>query len=327
MPGPLAGLDIPRITLGEGPTPVRELWPAGEQGRAAIWIKQDGLYGDHGGNKARKLEWLLAEALRRRSNAVITAGALGTNHGLATALYAEELGLRSILILVPQPENDHVRAQLARIRATPAKIHLASNPPFAVAAAARSIIGETIRTGRRPYLIPAGGSSPLGTIGYVIAGLELGQQVADGTLPEPSHVVVALGSGGTAAGILLGMRLAGLGSRLTGILVNDLTPVNARRTARLANRASRLLRRHGACFEPPELSASDLDVHEQWLGDGYGHSTSEGVEAGAIFESEGVMLEPVYTAKAAAGLLSLNGAGAFGSGSVLFWNTHRPPHR
>jgi D-cysteine desulfhydrase len=318
----LDGLALPRLELGDGPTPVRELGGLDPRGRAPVWLKDDGAYGRYSGNKARKLEWLLADALRRRRTTVITGGGIGTNHGLATALYGREVGLRTILVLVPQPEDDHVRAQLARMRAAGAEIHLAGGARRAFARAAW-LIARNVWP-RPPALILPGGSVPLGTIGYVEAGLELGRQVAAGELPEPSHVVLALGSGGTAAGLLLGLKLAGLRSRLSCALVNDITRVNAATVARLARRTQRLLRRHGAGFETVPMRADDLDVERAWLGPGYGHATAEATAASAAFAEAGVELEPVYTAKAAAALLEQNRTGRFGDGPVLFWQTYRP---
>ena len=117
-------LDLDRVPLGEGPTPVRELAQLGaERGRAPVWIKDDGAYGAFGGNKTRKLEWLLADARRRGKRTILTGGALGTNHGLATALFARRLGMRTVLVLVPQPDSEHVRRQVERIRATGAELH------------------------------------------------------------------------------------------------------------------------------------------------------------------------------------------------------------
>src|ERR671922_1808612 len=117
---------LERLRLGHGPTPVRELARLGNQrGRAPVWIKDDGAYAPVGGNKARKLEWLLADARRRGKRTVLTGGALGTNHGLATALFARELGIRTVLVLVPQPRDDHVESQLERMRAAGAEIHFA----------------------------------------------------------------------------------------------------------------------------------------------------------------------------------------------------------
>src|SRR4051812_45042069 len=113
-------IDLERVRLGNAPTPVREVTAevADEGGAAPVWVKDDGAYSEIGGNKARKLEWLLADARRRRKRSVITGGALGTNHGLATATFAAKLGMRTILVLVPQPKTDHVRAQLARLDAS-----------------------------------------------------------------------------------------------------------------------------------------------------------------------------------------------------------------
>jgi D-cysteine desulfhydrase len=320
-------LDLDRLALGERPTPVRELAGISAEGVAPVWIKDDGVYGRYGGNKARKLEWLLGDVRRRGRTTVITGGAIGTNHGLATALYAREVGLRTVLVLVPQPKDDHVRAQARRIRESGAEVHLATGTARAFGLAATLMVRRAGPGLRLPYLILPGGSVPLGCLGYVEAGLELGGQVAAGDIPEPSHVVVAIGSGGTAAGLLLGLRMAGLRSRLVAVLVNDLTPISARGVARLARRTQRLLRRHSIGPPPPRvaLSASDLALETDWLGRGYGHPTVEGTEAIESFRSEGVVLDPVYTAKAAAALLELNRRGRFGDGPVLYWHTFRPP--
>jgi D-cysteine desulfhydrase len=301
---------------------VRRLPGLAEPAGAQVWVKDDGAYSPFGGNKARKLEWLLADARAKGHRTVLTGGALGTNHGLATALFAREAGLKTILVLVPQPPSEHVERQLERMRAAGAEIHFASGTAAAFARAASLIAARTVGGAGRPYLILPGGSVPLGSVGYANAGLELGEQVAAGELPEPSHVVVALGSGGTAAGLLLGLRLAGLRSRLVCVLVNDLTPISERSVARLANRTARLLRRSGAKLPARGFGAGDVTIERGWLGGGYGHSTAEGEHAGGLFSAEGVELEPVYTEKAAAALLELNHRRAFGTGPVLYWHTY-----
>lgn len=321
---PFRNLELPRVELGSGPTPVRELGAlAGAGGRAPVWVKDDGAYSALGGNKARKLEWLLGEAQRRRSRSVITGGALGTNHGLTTARAARRLGMRPVLVLVPQPIDEHVRAQHERLRGSGAELHHVGGLRRGLALAAL-LVARDAATGRRPYPIPPGGSVPRGCVGYVEAAFELAEQVRAGEIPEPSHTVVALGSGGTAAGLLLGLRLAGLRTRLVAVLVNDLTRLDARTVARLARRTTRFLARHGATAGPAPGEA-DLTVETAWLGEGYGHPTAEG--AGAIDllrEREGVELEPVYTGKAMAALLALNREGRFGDGPVLYWHTYRP---
>ena len=313
---------LPRVRLGEGPTPVRRLTGL-RAGDAEVWLKDDGVYGVHGGNKARKLEWLLGQARRRGARTVITGGALATNHGLATALYARDLGMRAVLVLVPQPEDEHVRRQLERIRESGAEIHYAGGTARAFGVAATLLARRAGPRLRPPYLILPGGSTPLGCVGYADAGLELARQVAAGEIPEPSHVVLAAGTGGTAAGLLLGLRLGGLGTRVIAVVVNDLTPVGAGGIARLARRTARLLRRRGVDVPAVELSRADVDAPTEWLGEGYGHPTAAGERSTATLRAEGVTLEPVYTAKAAAAVLDLGARGELGPGPVLYWHTYR----
>jgi D-cysteine desulfhydrase len=320
-------IELERVALGAGPTPVRELTQLGDQrGTAPVWIKDDGAYSSFGGNKARKLEWLLADARRRGKRTILTGGALGTNHGLATALFARRLGMRTVLVLVPQPETEHVRRQLERMRASGAELHLASGVARAYALAASLMLRRASPPVNLPYFLRPGGSVPLGCVGYVEAAIELSEQVAAGRMPEPSHVVVPLGSGGTAAGLLAGLKLAGLRSRLVCVLVNDVIRVDERTVARLARRTLRLLQKHGANVGQVDIAAADLSLERGWLGAGYGHSTPAADRATELFgEREGLMLEPVYTAKAAAALLELNRRGAFGRGPVLYWHTYSAP--
>src|SRR6266516_1769919 len=320
-------VDLERVPLGEGPTPVRELTHLGEQrGQAPIWIKDDGAYSAFGGNKARKLEWLLADARRRRKRTILTGGALGTNHGLVTALFARRLGMRTVLVLMPQPESAHVRRQLERIRATGAELHFPRGVWRAYALAAWLMLGRASPPANLPYFLRPGGSVPLGCVGYVEAAIELSEQIRAGELPEPSHLVVALGSGGTAAGLLAGLRLAGLRSRLVCILVNDLVRVDERTVARLARRTLRLLRKRGSSVRAIEVAAAEIEIERGWLGPGYGHSTPAADRATRrLGEREDIVLEPVYTAKAVAAMLDLNRRGAFGPGPLLYWHTYSRP--
>ena len=319
-------IDLERVPLGNAPTPVRELTGlADEGGIAPVWVKDDGAYSEVGGNKARKLEWLLADARRRGKRSVLTGGALGTNHGLATATFAARLGMRTILVLVPQPVTEHVRAQLARLRASGAELHIAGGFARSYFLAAWLIASRAARGRDNPYRIPPGGSNGLGSIGYVNAAFELAGQVERGECPEPSHVVVALGSGGTSAGLLAGLGLAGLRSRLVCVRVSDIVPLDARRVATRARRALAVLRRHATGVSVSSPSAADVTVETAWLGRGYGHSTEAGERAMRLFaERSGPELEPVYTAKTVAALLDLNRRGAFGDGPVLYWHTYSP---
>ena len=321
------GVDLERVELGEGPTPLRELSRLGEaRGLAPVWIKDDGAYSPLGGNKARKLEWLLADARGRGKRTIITGGALGTNHGLACAMFARRLGMRTVLVLVPQPCTEHVRRQLGRMRESGAELHFARGVRWAFALTAWLMLRHSTPRLSPPYLLLPGGSVPLGCVGYVAAAFELADQVAAGEVPEPSHVVVALGSGGTAAGLFAGLKLAGLRSRVVCILVNDLIRVDERTVTTLARRTLRLLRKRGATIPRLEVSSADLKLERGWLGAGYGHPTAEAERAiDLLAEREAVVLDPVYTAKAVAALLELNRRGDFGPGPVLYWHTYGSP--
>ncbi len=322
----LPGLEgsLPHVALGRSPTPVRRLDSLSGDG-PEIWVKDDGAFGDGpwGGNKVRKLEWILPDAHRRGSRTVLTFGALATNHGLATALYAREQGLRAALVLLDQPVDEHVRAQLRRLEASGAALHF-THTKARTALALPGLIARHSSGRHLPYLLPAGGSSAVGALGYVEAALEIAEQVEAGDLPEPSHVVVALGSGGTSAGLALGLRLAGLRSRLVGVVVNDQLRLDAGTTARLAGRSARLMRRRGArpAIDPP--GPGDVTITRRFLGPGYGHPTEEAERARELALGEGLPLDPVYTAKALAGTLALAAEGTLGAGPVLFLNTYGP---
>ncbi|MEV6258335.1 1-aminocyclopropane-1-carboxylate deaminase/D-cysteine desulfhydrase [Nocardia sp. NPDC051929] len=313
---------LPFVRLGTAPTPVRRC----DLGTTAqLWCKDESGYGDGewGGNKVRKLEWLLPEARRRGARTILTVGGTGTNWGLATALYGRAQGIDTELALVDQPVDDHVRAQLRRLEKSGAALHF-THTKLRTILAAPWLYLRRVRGGTRPYFLPAGGSSPVGALGYVEVACELAAQIAAGELPEPGHIVTAVGSGGTAAGLALGLRLAGLRTRVVGVVVNDTLPLDAKHIVRLAGRTERLLRARGARFAPTGLRPEDLTLTIEWLGPGYGHTTPAAVDAAQRAERAGLHLETVYTAKALAALLALDRAGFFGAGPALFLNTYGP---
>jgi D-cysteine desulfhydrase len=309
---------LPHLVLSERPTPVRELAELG------IWVKEDGAFGagGWGGNKVRKLEWLIPDARRRGRRSILTFGGLGTNWGLATALYAREHGLETALALVDQPIDAHVRAQLARLEASGARIYRTRTKARTVAMLPW-LLARNSRGGHPPYLLPAGGSSPVGALGYVEAALEIAAQVEDGSLPEPAHVVVAVGTGGTAAGLALGFQLAGLRTRVAGVVVNDQLRLDAAVLARLARRTAAVLERRGARLDQARPEPGMLDLTRDQIGEGYGHRTEAAADATALAAEEWLALDPVYTAKAMAGLLALRAEGRL-DGPVLFVHTDGP---
>jgi D-cysteine desulfhydrase len=314
-------LDLGHLRLGTGPTPVRQLdaeaWGLSTQ----TWMKDEGAFGDGpwGGNKVRKLEWIIPEAHRRGARCVLSVGGIGTHWGLALATYGAENGLRTVLGLVDQPVDDHVRDQLRRLEASGATLRRFRNPTT-LRLAAPSLMLRGMRDGKLPWYLPAGGSNTVGALGYVETALEIAAQVEGGELPEPATVVVPVGSGGTLAGLALGLRLAGLRSRVLGVVVNDALRLDAVTTARLADRTAALLRERGA-GELPIITVSDVDTRQDWLGRCYGDPTPDSVRAVADAAAHGVTLEPVYTGKALAALRDL---GATLPGPVLWLQTHGP---
>ena len=305
--------ELGHLALGVAPTPVwrLDLGFAGE-----VWVKDEGSFGDGawGGNKVRKLEWIIPEAQRRGTKTLLTVGGIGTHWGLACALYAADHGLRTVLGLVDQPVDDHVREQLDRLEASGARIHRYSS------AQRLKLAAPWLMARYRPWYLPAGGSNPFGTLAYVDVALEIAAQVAAGELPEPGSVVVPVGSGGTVAGLRLGFAIAGLDCAVLGVVVNDMLRLDARAMSRLANRTAVLLTEHGLTGVPL-LEEADFDLRDDWLGATYGDPTPAAVAEVALGAEAGMELEPVYTGKALAAIRSLD---AELRGPVLWLNTHGP---
>jgi D-cysteine desulfhydrase len=268
----------------------------------------------YGGNKPRKLEWILGRARARHASRVMTFGGLGTNHGLATALYAARFGLGCDLVLVHQPVDDSVREKLLLDAALGARIWYGANITGAGLIAAGLLAARP-----RTFFIPPGGSSPEGTLGFLNAGLELAEQVAAGELPEPARVYVAMGTGGSAAGLAAGLGLAGLPTRVIAVLVTDLLPPNRARLQRTARRA---LQRLDGRSSPLALDGArmELAIERGFVGPGYGSATPAAEEAVRLArDEEGLRLESTYTGKALAALMARERGKRE---PVVFWNTY-----
>ena len=256
---------VGHVALGSGPTPVR---PLDLDLGVETWLKDESVFGDGdwGGNKVRKLEWIIPEAQRRGVSTLFTVGGIGTHWGLACALYAGRQGLETVLGLVDQPVDDHVREQLARLEASGAKLYRYASP-LRLKFAAPYLLAR-----HRPWYLPAGGSNAFGTLAYVDVALEIAEQVASGDLPEPATIVVPVGSGGTVTGLMLGLRMAGLDTDVLGVVVNDMIRLDAPAMARLATKTTKLLTERGAA-DVPVLGEGDFDLRPDWLGAMYGDPT------------------------------------------------------
>lgn len=241
---------------------------------------------------------------------------------MATAIFARHVGLRCILVLLDQPLTEHVRRSLLLDLAAGAEIHYAASVAGVAARGARILARETLR-GAPPYVVATGGSSAVGTLGYVDAAFEFAEQIRSGEVPEPARVYVATGSAGTAAGLSLGFQLAGLSTQVIGVSVSDLLPPTASKIAGLARRCLRHMRRLDPAVPAIDVAVDRVRVETEFVGPGYGAVTAEGRRAmERIRASDDIGLEPTYTAKCLAALLADAERGDLPAGPVLFWNTY-----
>jgi D-cysteine desulfhydrase len=320
-----AGIEraLPRLELTSGPTPVHPLARLTGDPAPVLWVKRDDrTSAAYGGNKPRKLELLLADARRRGSRTVLTTGAYGSNHALATCIHGRAHGFEVEVALFPQPITPHVQMSL-RLFARHASRMIAGE----LYTELKGIIQSRSSLIPDLYYIPAGGSAPLGAIGFVNAGLELAAQIRAGEMPEPSAIIVAAGTCGTLSGLLVGLKLAGISSRLVGVRVTDAVLANRAAIVSLAEQALRILVDARANVPAVAIGSGDFDLLEDYYGPGYGHPTFDGIRAvQAMREREQIPLETTYTGKAMAAALDAVGRRTVRpEAPLLFWNTFAGP--
>lgn len=311
---------IPRLNFAHLPTPVEALPRlARTLDLPRLYVKRDDQTGlAFGGNKTRKLEFLLAEAQSQGADTLLTAGAVQSNHCRQTAAAAARFGFDCFLVLTGDPP-ERPSANLLLDGLLGATIVWAGGREHRERLLAETF--ERLRAeGRRPYLVPYGGSNPTGALGYVFAMEELmAQKPCDGQPPD--WIVFASSSGGTQAGLTLGARLFGYRGRLLGISVDE---PRANLQVRAAGLAAETSEKFGKRIE---FSPAEIAVNDDYCQAGYGVLTEAEREAVRLFARlEGLLLDPVYTGRAAAGLIDLARKGFFGKDeSVLFWHTGGQP--
>ncbi len=317
------GVELPRLRLTNLPTRVHRLPTISGEVGADVWIKRDDETATlYGGNKPRKLEFVLADALRQKKKAVITFGGIGTHHGLATAIFARSLGLRCILVMLDQPVTEGVRRSLLRDAAAGAEMYFAGGVLPIVLRSLRLCAEEWRHGNGFPYIIPTGGTSPLGALGYVNAAFELKAQIDAGELPEPAAIFLPVGSGGTMSGLVAGAKLAGLKSKIIGVVVTDILPPGGMRLAGQARRALAVLRRHFA-LPPATVRPADFTTVGGYVGAAYGAPTPAALAARErALAGEGLSLDTTYTAKCMAAMFDALAASEYRNRPVLFWNTY-----
>ena len=304
---PTLAASLDRIDLGVRETPV-EWWRV--DGVTLLAKREDVSAPSPGGNKVRALELLLAGV--RPGRILLTVGSSGSTHALAVAEHGARFGAHTQVITWPQETHAIADATSARLSA------------IAAVTAARSVAEAYLRAAVRRlrggmHWVPAGGSVPLGVLGHVSAALELVEQIVRLHVREPVQLIVPLGTGGTAAGILVGLALAGSSMRVVGVRVVPRVVANRARVLRLASRTHALLGRLAGVVLPP-LDASRLEVEQSAYGGAYGRESAEARSAAdALRDAGGPRLDGTYSAKAFG--VALARARRAPDERVLFWLT------
>ncbi len=324
---------LPRFPLATLPTPLHEatFLRAALGGPAKcprILIKRDDLTGlALGGNKARKLEFLVGDALRRGASVLVTSGAVQSNHARMTAAAARAAGLDASLVLTTRTPNPPVQGNLLLDHVFGATIHLipaSDDPALAVAqdeeARVAEVVEELTRRGEQPYVIPVGGSTAIGALGYVTATRELMGQI-ETRRDIATRMYFASGSRGTHAGLALGRTIYRAPYRLCGVAVSGGEPEKVQRALRIARESAALLGIRSLVTE------EDVRTDQSQIGPGYGIPSPACIDAiKTLARSEGILLDPVYTGKAMAALIDHVRTGMIDPGeTVIFLHTGGAP--
>ena len=312
---------FPRVFLAHLPTPLEKLDRLSKElGGPEIWIKRDDCTGmSTGGNKTRKLEFLMAEALAQGADTVITQGATQSNHARQTAAFSAKLGLACHILLEDRTGSndanyntngnvllDHLHGATTSKRAGGMDM-----------AVEMELLADRLRAeGRKTYIIPGGGSNPTGALGYVNCAFELVGQANDRGLVI-DHIVTATGSAGTQAGLITGLKALNAGIPLLGIGVRAPKEKQEESVFNLAQRTAEKL----GC--PGVVQRGDVVANTDYVGAGYGIPRADTLEAIRMFaQLEAILLDPVYSGKGAAGLIDLVRKGHFKKGErVVFLHT------
>ncbi|MHA1681532.1 MAG: 1-aminocyclopropane-1-carboxylate deaminase/D-cysteine desulfhydrase [Promethearchaeota archaeon] len=323
---------IPWVPLMDGvPTPVHELssisanYPSHD-----VWIKRDDLTSSiYGGNKPRKFEFLLGSALKQGKKTIVTAGGIGTNHGLATALFCKALGLKSHLFMFEQPLTWNIQQKLLMYIPLGTRLTKVRNYGGLVFRGLGTFLFKP-----RTFIMLPGGSplfgigSPAGSLGFVNAAFELKEQVEREKMPEPDHIVIACGSTGSSAGLVLGCKLAGLKTKVIPVKVSESIVANPGVIEKNAMKILKLMKKADPSVPGVTIKRGDDFIFaDGFLGSKYGAVTPEALAAvDLVHEKEkkaGFHLETTYTGKACAAMFKFMREDIpDGHKTMLFWNTY-----
>jgi D-cysteine desulfhydrase len=312
---------LPHVSLGAFPTPVDRAEALGTRlGLAGLYVKRDDISGEkYGGNKVRKLEFDLGEAQREHRSTIITFGGVGSNQAVATAIYAGQLGMKTIVMLLPQHPAEHVRHTLLAAHLYGAELRYFQSQAqvsVGVAKLIRAMADDP------PYLIGAGDSSVLANAGFVNAAFELKEQIDAGVLPEPDALYVAMGSMGSAVGLCLGLKAAGLKTQVVAVQASSLDAPSDSKMIKMFRETNDYLISLDPSFPKLSLSRKEAVVLKGYLGEGYARPTPKGMNAAKLFaEHMGVELDLTYTGKAFAAVID-DAKKKMKGKVVLFWDTY-----
>jgi D-cysteine desulfhydrase len=314
--------EVPRVQLGTSPTPLQEAPRLSAALGLRVLVKRDDLTGlGLGGNKVRKLEYLVADALAQGADVLVTGGGPQSNHTALTALAARRAGISAHLVFYGSrrpgpPQGNGVLNDLSAAEVTYTGDDERASVDPALEATAEKLRAE----GHTPYVIPRGGATALGCTGYVRASLELAGQLAEGGL-SPTHLVLATGSCGTQAGLVSGARWLQASYRVLGVTVSRPRAECVERIRVLARGSAELL---GLDLGDADGGVGGIEVLAGYLGPGYGKASPEGRAAMELMaRTEGLLLDPTFTAKAMAALVDL--AAELAPGPVVFLHSGGAP--
>lgn len=316
---PEAGRSLKREILAALPTPACDIEVEHASGRRRISIKYDNLTGDlYGGNKVRKLEYLLRHARQKHCKRIATFGTAGSNHALATALYSHKLGFDCTCFLSHQ-----VKTPMAPVTLN---MHIRNGTDLVTFGGPYAERVATLRRnlwGKSAWVVPMGGSSWLGAVGFVNAGLELAAQIDNGVVSEPDRLYVASGTMGTAAGLAVGLALAELSTEIHAVRVSDPLIMNEKALRRLIGKIALMLRRADHTVAADLESRVRIVVRDNFFAGGYA-KTNAVTDAAVKFARDqlNIETETTYTGKAMAALLSDLDDPELAAQKFLFWNTY-----
>ncbi len=314
--------NLPRIRLAHLPTPLEDAPRLTEfLGGPRIWIKRDDLTGlAIGGNKARKLEFLLGQARAQGCNVVVTVGAVQSNHARMTAAAARRLGMDAVLVLNGDaPEHFQGNLLLDRIFGADIRI-VQTDDDYVLMGVVDDVARQLRRDGRRPYIIPRGGSNAFGAAAYMLAALEVLEQATQMGF-RIDAIVHASTSGGTQSGLYTGTKITESGIQVIGISAGPTSEIVTKRVLGIVEELAQMLELR---WRP---HPDDIIVYDDYVGERYGVPTPECLEAIRLLaRTEGMLLDPVYTGKGMAGLRALVAGGRLHTGqNVVFWHTGGQP--